>query len=167
MSLRDRLITVGVLILLALCAFLLLRGRRTNPLIRLIIFARYPLLAALLQLGLAALGFWDSPSVKSFVGNVFVLDADFQICQVTWMSFLLATACIVMYRTVKISAPGRFRDYRRSVARYVRAVDAQGGPRGLWDKFCYSLLHTQTDTRNVWCKRSTRLRFSPPLTRST
>jgi hypothetical protein len=152
MTTDRRLLALGLATLIAAICLAIALRKRPHPIIRLAVLTRYSWLTAAAQFSLGVLALMDFPYFKSAMENIFVLDYPSHLCHVTWMSMLLATTCIVTYRTTKTSASDRFADYKAAVAEYDKYYATLTPPRA-WHRLIQSILDPQLNGRNLWKKR--------------
>ena len=172
MTPTHRLLSIAITLAVAGLIYLLVGGRHSHPLIKMIVLVRFAALFSLFSFVAALAGLGAFPTLTSLVQNVFILDNGWQLCHVTWMSLLLGTAILVTTRTTKINAPRRFTDLKAAIRLYTaqtnRAIrlglTGQSALGRLRHHVLFTMLHHQKPGSNFWHKRWVYLAvFSLPI----
>src|SRR5580704_15023494 len=124
-------------------------ARRTHPVVTILVLTRYSWAMMVVQFAIGLIALVGFPLIgPSLFKNLFVLSEPLQIGAITCVSLVLATTALVTFRTTKLSAVNRFRDY--DVALH---DDAGAKTQAGWKRRLYQTLQSGPEQRDDWHKR--------------
>ncbi len=147
----DRLLEPWrVYLLLLVIITAIFAARRTHPMLTILVLTRYSWAMMVLQFAIGLIALFGFPLVgPSLFKNLFVLSDPLQIGAITCMSLVLATAALVTFRTTRLSAVYRFRDYDVALHDDVAGAKTQLG----WKRRLYHTLLSGPEEPDYWHRR--------------